>query len=129
MAIINFQHFFRLHVITFHKPESFFVPHQRNTGIFLNNSFQRTRVVGLHVVNHQVIDGPVADNILNIVEVLVDKRTLNRVDERNFVIDNQVGIIGNSMRNGPDVFEQVGAAIVESQKPDVFSKIYLLHNV
>ncbi len=71
-------------------------------------------MIRLHVVNHQVIHRPSTGDLLHIFQVFVNKRAFNGINQSDLFVNDQVGIVRNSLRKGPEVFEQMGAAVVVS---------------
>ena len=44
-------------------------------------------MIRLHVINNQIINRTIANNILNIIEIFINKRTFNRVNQCYFFIN------------------------------------------
>lgn len=79
-------------------------------------------MVRLHVVDYQVIHLAVADQRRDMVEIVVDELPFDGVDEGDFFIDDEVGIVADSVGNGPNIFKKMGSPVVETHKPDVAGK-------
>ena len=83
-------------------------------------------MVGLHVVDDQIIDGAAVEYVANVFEVGFGAAGLYGVDESYLFVYNQIGVVGDSIREGPQCLEFVGFAIVGSHIVDVrcnFSKM------
>ena len=63
----------RLRIIAFNQLKSLFISHQSNLRIFSEDGFQCSGMVRFHVVDHQVIDLPAVQQVIDLVEVVVDE--------------------------------------------------------
>ena len=62
-------------------------------------------MVGLHVIDDQVVDGAVANDLLDFIEEEVEIVHIDRVDEGYFLVSNQIGVVSHSIRQWPQAFE------------------------
>ena len=76
-------------------------------------------MVGLHVVDDEVVDGTVADDFLDILDELCEEVHLYGVDKAYFLVDDEVGVIGYTVGQWPQAFEEVLVAVVDAHVEDV----------
>ena len=78
----------------------------------------RRRVVGLHMVDDEVVDLAVADFAPDVALQAVAERCLYGVDQGDPFARDQVGVVGDAARKGPEPFEEVGGAVVDADVAD-----------
>ena len=86
-------------------------------------------MIRFHVIDNQVIDIPVTDDRFNFIKIILDKLSFDRINECNLFVVNQIGVIGDSIRDGPDIFKKLGSTVIKSEKIYVIGKFNLMHNV
>ena len=105
------------------------VPHLRADDLLradgLDDLGQTAGVVHLHVVDHQVVDLLRVDDIADAVQQFALVGLLHRVDEGDFFIDDEKGVVGGAVDR---IAVKVAADPVDSPDPvDVLGKCNLLH--
>ena len=109
-----------------HHAESLFIANDLHVGIILAQQGNRTAVVGLHVVHHEVIDRSLTDDFTDIFEVLREKIDLNGVDEARFLVVDQVGIVAHAVGQRPQPFEQRFVAVVHTDVVNFLSDFHVV---
>ena len=85
-------------------------------------------MVGLHVVDDQIVDCAVSDNFGDVVQQTVGIGGIGRIDQNILFVGNQIGVVGNSVRERPKVLELVFTAVVDSYIVYSFCDFCYLHN-
>ena len=75
-------------------------------------------MVGLHVVDDQIVDGPVADLAADVVEEDAAETLLDGVDQGDALADDQIGVVRNACGQGPQGFEARSGAVVDADVAD-----------
>ena len=70
--------------------EGLLVAHHLDVGIVFAYQCDRPTVVGFHVVDDEVVDGAVADDLVDILYELCEEVHLDGVDEAHFLIHDEV---------------------------------------
>ena len=128
IAVLHTQRVVVDAVVTLHHFEGFGVAHDSHVGIFLADKLDRGRVVGLHVVDDQIVDCAVSDNFGDVVQQTVGIGGIGRIDQNILFVGNQIGVVGNSVRERPKVLELVFTAVVDSYIVYSFCDFCYLHN-
>ena len=63
-------------------------------------------VVRLHVVDHQEVDGPAAQHMLDVFEELPGDGGIHRVHQRHLFVQDKVGVVGHAVWQWEHVFKQ-----------------------
>ena len=90
-----------------------------NAGIVFSDERDRTAVVGFHVVDDKVVDGAVADHLMDVLEKLGEEINFNRIDEAYLLIINEIGVVGHTIGQWPEPFEESLVAVVDAHVIDV----------
>ena len=98
-----------------------------HVGVEAPQRLDRRGVVGLHVVDDQIVDGAVADFAADVLEKAVAEVRLDRVDQRDLLADDQVGVVGDARRQRPQRFEAGGRAVVDAYVADAGSDFRDVH--
>ena len=80
-------------------------------------------VVGLHVVDDQVIQGPLPQQMLHVLQQLAAGRPVHGVEEDGLFVQQQVGVVADAPGDGMDVFKQVEPVVVGAHPVQIFSHI------
>ena len=79
-------------------------------------------VVGLHVVDNDVVYLGQRHDRVDALEVLVGLESLCKVDEDVLLVPDEVGVVGHPrLRHGPDPLEQIGGPVVQPDPEDVWT--------
>jgi hypothetical protein len=63
-------------------------------------------MVGLHVIDDEVVDGTIADDLMDVLDELGEEVDLNSVDETYFLVVDKVGVVGHAVGQGPKALEE-----------------------
>ena len=97
-----------------HHVERLLIAYERYVRVKLTKQTDGTGVVRLHVVDDQIINGAFADNLPHLFYKQVEKVHINRVDQRDFLVSNQVRVIGHPVRQRPQSFKQSLGAVIHA---------------
>ena len=97
--------------------EGFGVAHNLQVGIVGQQHLDGGAVVGLHVVDDEVIQGPVSQGSPHVLEELQGNGGIHRVQQGGLLIQNHIGVVGDPPGDGKQVFKQ-GQAAVAAAHPD-----------
>ena len=78
-------------------------------------------VVGLHVVDEQVVQGPVAQQVVQILQQLAADGPVHGVEQDGGLVQQQIGIIAHTPGDGMDVFKQMGTVVVGPHPVQIIS--------
>ena len=91
------------------------VAHEADVGIVAADESQRARVVGLHVVDDEVVHGAVADHAADFLDVFAEEGHVHRINEGHALrVFDEIGIVRNALRQKPQALEAVLHAVVHS---------------
>ena len=102
-----------------HHLERLFVAHNLDVGVVLLDQRDGTAVVGLHVVDDQIVDGAVADDLVNVLDELREEIDLHGVNETNLLIINEIRVVAYAIGQRPQSFEEMLVAVVDAHVVDV----------
>ena len=88
----------------------------------------RRRMVGLHVVDDQIVDLPVADRFADIGFETAAESLLDGVDQRDLFAHDQIGVVRHADRKRPEGFEARGGAVVDPDVVDAGTYFGNCHN-
>jgi hypothetical protein len=71
------------------------------------------------MVDDEVVDGSVADDLLDVLDELGEKVDLDGVDEAHFLVDDEVGVVGYAIGQWPKSLEEVLVAVVDAHVIDI----------
>ena len=114
-------HFLRAHGRAIELPDQsqrLFVGDDGDVGVHLAQHADRAGMVGLDVVNDQIVHGAAADDALDALEIFAEKFRLDAVDQRHFSVVDQIGIVGDAVGQRPQIFEERRFAVVDADPPD-----------
>jgi hypothetical protein len=84
-------------------------------------------MVWLHVVDDKVVDRTIADHFLDVFNVLGKEIYLYRVNQANFLIYNEIRVVGYTVWQWPQTLEQGFVAVVDTDVINVVCNFN--HNV
>ena len=93
--------------------------HQGALGIAREDLRHAGGMVGLHVVDDEVVEGATVEHSLDVLEVLADDGAVDRVDEDGLLVKQQVGVVGHAVVERVDVLEQGKALVAGADPPQV----------
>ena len=93
-------------------------------------SLEQPGVVGLHVVDYEIIDPRQPAHLLELREILVGLGRGGQVDDRPFLVGDQVGIIGHPLLGDrPEAFKKVGRPVVDADPEDIRTDLSRRHDL
>ena len=69
-------------------------------------------VVGFHVVDDQVVQGPVPQQVVQVFHELAADGPVHGVEQDGGFVHEQVGVVAHPPGDGVNVFKQMGAVVV-----------------
>jgi hypothetical protein len=75
------------------------------------------------VVHHQIIYVPIAQNGFNLFEKYISKANIHRVYQRRLGIVDEIGIVGDAVRQRQLILEQATMAVVHANVKNIFCNI------
>ena len=78
------------------------------------------RMIRFHVVHHQVVEFAPLQNLADTVEVGSLAAELHRVEQHALLVAYKIGVVGDSVRDGPDILEQSRPTVVYADQIDTF---------
>lgn len=89
----------------------FLTSHNPHTGIGPQNVHHCSAVVGLHVVDNQIVQLPAGQYMGHILHILYAHGPVHSIEQHGFIIQEQIGIIGHAAGYGEYVFKQRQPAV------------------
>ena len=126
IAVFHFQSAFCDAVEALHHLEGFLIAHNLNLRIELLDECDASAVVGLHVVNDQIVHLAVANDLVDVLQILCEEVDFYSVDQTYFLIIDEVGVVTDAVGQGPQALEQRFVSVVDTNVIDVFGNF--LHN-
>ena len=77
-------------------------------------------VVGLHVVDNQIVGPPAFQNGFDIVHPLVGEILIDRIHDGNFLIEDRIGVVGHTVGDNVLAFKQVDIMVIHADVTDIF---------
>ena len=114
---------------SFHHLESLLVANYLYLWIVFLDEGNRTAVVGLHVVDNQVVHLAVANDLVDVFNKLCEEVHLDSIDETHFLVVDEIRVIAHTIRQWPQTFKQRLVTIVDTNVVNVFSNFLHSMNV
>ena len=96
-------------------------------GVVLQQIGDGPGMVGLHVVNHQIVGSAALQAGLQLLQPLILFAGIDRVHDGHFVVNDEIGIVGDPFGNLVLALKEIQVVIVYSDIVDVGT--YLGHNL
>ena len=80
-------------------------------------------VVGLHMLDHQIIQGAAVQQGLHTAEKDLPHRLVHGVEQNGAAVQQQIAVIGHAVGHGILLFKPVGAAVAGAHIPDVVAHL------
>ena len=103
--------------------EGLLVGHYLHARVILAYQLYGPAVVGLHVVDYEIVDGPVAQNLAYVLKVWHEEVHLNGVDEAHLLVVDQVRVVRNAVGQRPQALEKLLVAVVDANVIDFVSNL------
>lgn len=105
------------------------VADNQHLGIEQTQRPNRRRMVGLHVVYDEVVDRSVTEHLVDVFDKTAAERLLDRIDEGHLLVDNEVGVVRDAVRERPEPLEAGRGAVVDAHVMDSGNDFRDFHNV
>ena len=83
----------------------------------------RAGVVRLHVVDDEIVELAPGQNVVDVLEEYLADRRIDRVEQDGLVVEQQIGIVGNSVRNGVNALEHGKSAVIPADPPEILQNL------
>ena len=100
--------------------EGLLVADDLHVGIVFLQQRDTATVVGLHVVDHEVVDLAVTDHGMEMLEKLHEEVHLHRINETDFLIIDEIRVVRHAIGQRPQAFEEVLVAVVDTYIMNIF---------
>jgi hypothetical protein len=92
--------------------------------------FNGSGMIWLHVMDNQIVKLSIAKPIRDIFEECVGDSFVAGVEQDSLIIEKQIRIVGDSVRNAIDAFEAAETAVIRTNPHQVFQYLFrAVHNV
>ena len=108
-----------------HHAEGAHAGHDLGLGIALHKGGDASGVVGLHVVNDQVIGRTAVEHGLDVAEPLVNKTAVDRISDCNLLAQDNVAVVCHTVLGHVVLaLEQVNVVIVDANVADILGDLH-----
>ena len=83
----------------------------------------RAGVVRLHVVDDEIVELAPGQNVVDVLEEYLADRRIDRVEQDGLVVEQQIGIVGNPVRNGVNTLEHGKSAVIPADPPEILQNL------
>ena len=81
-------------------------------------------MVGFHVLNNQVVGLSAFKSVLKVVEPLVSKVAVNCIHNRDFAVDNHIGVIRHAVGDNVLALKEVNFVVVNADVTNVLCYVH-----
>ena len=120
VALLHEQPFARAAAVIFEHPVYLLIAHNGGFGVAQEHFKKRRRVIGLHVMDDDIVELPAAQNVLHVFEELFGDGMIDGIEERRLLVEKEIGIVGSAARDGIDVLEEGEPPIARADKEKIF---------
>ena len=108
-----------------HHAEGTHAGHDLRLGIALHKGGDTGGVIGLHMVNDQVVGGAAVEHGLEVAEPLVDKASVDRIGDGDLVAQDNVAVVCHTILGHIVLaLEQVNVVIVDANVADILGDLH-----
>jgi len=97
-----------------HQHESLLIADDDGFGVADENLVYRTRMVGLKMVDQQVVERTPFQHVVDVLKELPASRPINRVEKHGFLVKQEIAVVRHATRYRVDVLEQVQPVLVSA---------------
>ena len=99
-------------------------------GVRLRQGQEGAAVVRLHVVDHDIVQGPSVEEMAHIFHEQVPDHRVHRINDRRLLVVNEIAVIGDPLGNGNQVFKPGGDEIVPANPVNIFRYLlFIMHSL
>ena len=81
-------------------------------------------MVGLHVLDDQIIGSTSRERICDIAEPYVSESCVDTVHDRDLLVDDRIRIISHAVRDGVLSFKEIDLTIIHTYVSDVICNVH-----
>ena len=108
-----------------HHAEGAHAGHDLSLGIALHKGSDASGVIGLHMVNDQIIRRATVEHGLDVAEPLVNKTTVDRIGDSNLLAQDNVAVVCHAVLGHVVLaLEQVNVVIVDANVADILGDLH-----
>ena len=108
-----------------HHAEGAHACHDLRLGIALHKGSDAGGVIGLHVMNDQVVGRTAIEHGLEVAEPFVDKASVDRIGDGDFVAQNNIAVVCHAVLGHVVLaLEQVNVVIVDTDVADILGDLH-----
>ena len=96
------------------------VAHDGDAGIPADDFLHGGAVVGLHVVDHQIVQGTAVQHMLQVLKELAADGMVHRIHQNGLLVQHHIGVIGHAAGNGVNIFKQSQTAVTGAYPVEIF---------
>ena len=74
-------------------------------------------------VDDKVVELAPGQNVVDVLEEYLADRRIDRVEQDGLVVEQQIGIVGNSVRNGVNALEHGKSAVIPADPPEILQNL------
>ena len=122
---------FQIHIVELvHQAEGLLVAHDPHRGIEPCQLRNVSAVVGLHVVDYQIVRLTAAQSSSQILQILPGHRGISSVHDGCLLVQDHIGIVSHAIRNGEHILKQVQTAVAGANPEDLVCDVAdILHSI
>ena len=106
-----------------HKGEGLGIAHDLHPGEAEGQRLDVGAVVGLHVVDHQVVQRASAQGVEHVLQKLAGDGGVRRVQHGGLFIHNHIGVVGYAVGYGEQILEQGQPAVAAAHPGHLFGQL------
>ena len=108
-----------------HHAESTHAGHDLRPGIALHKGSDTGGVIGLHVMDDQVVGRTAIEHGLEVAEPLVDKASVDRIGDSDFIAQDNIAVVCHAVLGHVVLaLEQVNVVIVDTDVADILGDLH-----
>ena len=108
-----------------HHAESAHARHDLRLGIALHKGGNTGGVIGLHVMDNQIVGRTAIEHGLEVAEPLVDKASVDRIGDSDFIAQDNVAVVCHTVLGHVVLaLEQVNVVIVDANVADILGDLH-----
>ena len=108
-----------------HHAEGTHAGHNLCLGVALHKGGDASRVIGLHVMDNQVVGRTSIERGLEVAEPLVDKTTVDRIGDSDLLAQDNVAVVCHTVLGHIVLaLEQVNVVIVDANVADILGDLH-----
>ena len=91
---------------------------------------ERRGMVGLHVMDDDVVERSAPQNVLHVLEELFGDGVIDGIEEHRLFVEKEIGIVGSAARDGIDVLKEGEPPIARADVEKIFKDSHgIVHDI